>query len=384
MAETTNEEKGVEPGAKLETPGEVATTDAPQTGAKRLVRLLFWLLLLAVLASGAYFGWRYYQGWFGQLGDERPVVSQDRPEAGMQSQVVEALGQVRDSLAAAEGELSQLRRDQEKLTGRVAELAQELDLVRQQSSAAEAGIGRDVFEAREVEELLRLAAHRLWVSGSPQGVAPLLAQADRQLAALADPRLEPVRKSLAVAITELKLAPNPDVEGAYLRLSALQQGVVQLRAAPQPETAAPQPERGEVQADDLGFWQQLWVNAGAALRRFSAEHLRVRSLDVPPPVVLSAAEEARLHQHLRVLLSQAQLALLERRTEIYRAALLQSAALLEKHFAADPRTAAMIAELTALRSREIAPPLPDLRAAREQLHEFVSGRGAPGAGEAPQ
>ena len=128
----------------------------------------------------------------------------------------------------------------------------------------------------------------------------------------------------------------------------------------------------------------MLTNAWTALRRFSAEHLRIRSLDQPPPGLLTAAEEARLQQYLDLLLSQAQLALLERRPEIYRAALQRAEELLVKQFAADARTPAVAAELTELRAREIAPPLPDLRTARARLRDYLARRDSAAAGDTPQ
>jgi len=231
----------------------------------------------------------------------------------------------------------------------------------------------------EAEELLRLAAQRLWVSRSPVGVLPLLDRADRLLAELADPGLQPARAALTAEITALKLLDPPDIEGIYLRIGALQEALAMLRPVPQPEPVDSEPAVPGPGAAPEGFWKRLLANAGAAWRRFSAEHLRVRTLDEPPPALLSAAEEARLRQYLRLLLSQAQLALLDRQANIYRAALDQALQLLATQFGADPRSAAVSAELAGLRDREIAPRLPELGAAREHLRDYLLRRTAPRA-----
>src|SRR5690606_20723552 len=100
-----------------------------------------------------------------------------------------------------------------------------LDITRERVAAQGTGPDRGLLQVLEAEELLRLAAHRLWLSRSPQGVLALLNRADRLLADLADPGLEPVREALAADTTALKLAPQPDIEGIYLRIAALQQGI---------------------------------------------------------------------------------------------------------------------------------------------------------------
>ncbi len=346
----------------------------------RLLRVLLWLLVIAALAVGAWVGWRYYYQP-DQTGAEPPASArQQRVQPGGAAGVeVEMLGNLVHELQA---QLQEQRRGQSALGERLAALQRELASARERAAAPAMAPDRELLQVLEAEELLRLAAHRLWISRSPQGVMSLLSRADRLLAELAAPGLEPVREALAADITALKLAPQPDIEGIYLRIGALQQGIAQLRAAPQPEVSESEAPRAGTEAQ--GFWHQLLANAWTALRRFSAEHLRIRSLDQPPPALLTAAEEARLRQYLSLLLSQAQLALLERRPEIYRAALEQAEDLLVKQFAADARTPAVATELAELGAREIAPPLPDLRTARERLRDYLARRDSAAAGEVPQ
>lgn len=347
---------------------------------RRLLRMLLWLLVIAALAAGAWLGWQRYYG-SGQMagGPPQSASRQQAPPGGAAGVEVERLADLVQELQA---QLQEQHRAQGALGERLAALQRELEIAQERIAAQGTGPDRDLLQALEAEELLRLAAHRLWLSRSPQGVPDLLNRADRLLAELADPGLEPVREALAADITALKLAPQPDIEGIYLRITALQQGIAQLRAAPQPEVGEREAPRAEAEAQ--GFWRQLLANAWTALRRFSAEHLRVRSLDQPPPGLLTAAEEARLRQYLGVLLSQAQLALLERRPQIYGAALERAEQLLVKQFAADARTPAMAAELAELRAREIAPPLPDLRSARERLRDYLGRRDTVAAGAAPR
>lgn len=326
---------------------------------RRLRRAALVLLLVALAAAG-YWGWQQYRLLAPPKG---PVVAEDQRVGELGA----ALEQQADQLRKLGVQLERQAQLQTELQRRQDVLADALE--RAQRTFADG----DLLAALEAEELLRLAAQRLWANRSADQALPLLMRADELLARRADPGLAPVRAALATDITALRLVEAPDVEGIYLRLEALQDGVGALPLVPRPERAVDEAVAAPT-ATTAGFWARLWDNAVAAGRRFSAEHLRVRTLDQAPPGLLSAAAEGRLRQYLRLLLSQAQFALLEPQPGIYQAALDQAIELLEPHFGGDGRVAAMAAELTELRARNIAPQVPDLRVAREQLRGYVLRR----------
>jgi uroporphyrin-3 C-methyltransferase len=323
--------------------------------------------MLLALAAAGYWGWQQYRL---SVAVPAPLVAADPridelvAASARQAAEVRALAEQLERQAQVQAEL---RQRQDALAGA---------LERAQRTLSDG----DLLAALEAEELLRLAAQRLWVSRAADQALPLLVRADELLAQRADPGLEPVRAALAADLTALRLIETPDVEGIYLRLEALQDGMDTLPLVPRPERAEAEAVAAPA-ATAAGFWARLWDNAVAAARRFSAEHLRVRTLEQAPPGLLSAAAEGRLRQYLRLLLSQAQFALLERQPGIYRAALGKAIELLEAHFGSDERVAATAAALTELRARNIAPQLPDLRSAREQLRGYVLRRSASTAQE---
>lgn len=337
-----------------------ARESVPGRGARRLGRAVL-AVMVVVLAAVGYWAWLQY----------RLLTLPAGPVA--------ALEQRADELAAAIGgqtaQLRDLTEQLERQAGIQAEFQRRQDELAGALERAQRAVSDgDLLVALEAEELLRLAAQRLWISRSAEQALPLLTRADQLLAQRADPGLEPVRTALAADIVALRANEAPDAEGIYLRLEALQDGIGTLPLLPQPARAdAAIVAPAETAA---GFWARLWDNAVAAGRRFSAEHLQVRTLDQAPPGLLSAAAESRLRQYLRLLLSQAQLALLERQPGIYQAALGKATVLLEAHFGGDGRVAATATQLTELRARNIDPELPDLRAAREQLRTYVQRRTA--------
>lgn len=336
------------------------------------------LLVLAALATVGYLGWQEY----GQR-----IVS--RLTADSRMTPVTAPEPTTAAVAAMAGELGALRerldsqdREREQLLAALTALRAGLD--HETSERLAAAPDSDVLAVMEVEHLLRLASQRLWEARSAASALALLERADALLAPLNDPGLDPVRAALVADMTALKLAGSIDIEGLYLRLSALQTAIATLNPAPRSVLV---PAAGGVAADavpPVGFWSRLLSNAGAALRRFSAEHLRVRTLDVPPPALLSRAQEARLQQYLELLLSQAQLAVLERQELIYRDSLGRAVQLLDAHFGFDPRTPALRAELVGLQAEPVVLTLPDITASRERVREYLARAPQRGVGVAPR
>lgn len=345
---------------------ETGAASAPHAaGAARRSRRWLWWVLIAALAAGAYFGWHQYRSAGLAPRAEPPAPPESiRPAAAEEARLAAALRGVEDQLQAQDRIQAELRAELQAVQRKLDENAARL-------AAAE---DPDLVPVLEAQELLNLAAQRLWVSRSPAGVLPLLTRSDQLLAERADPGLSPVRAALATEITALKLVDPPDIEGIYLRLGAVQDTLATLRPVPRPEPAGSGPAAPDPGDSAAGFRQRLLANAAAAWRRFSADHLRVRTLDQPAPGLLSAAEEERLRQYLRLLLSQAQLALLDRQPQIYRAALEQTVQVLTAQFGADPRSAVLSTELAELRDRDIAPPLPELGAARGHLREYLQQR----------
>ena len=351
--------------AKREPPaaGTAATTDpgaTPPTGS-RAWRLGAGLFVVAALATAAYLGWRGYEQWT----ESEPATG--KPEAPQPETA--RLAAMSEDLHALHAQVAGETRQREQLQAAVAELKATLD--RETAARRMTMPDADTLAVMEVDHLLRLASLQIWEARSPAPALALLERADTLLAPLTDPAVEPVRAAVIADTAALRLAGTVDIEGLYLRLGALQTAIATLnptpRPAPAPDTA---PERTPA---PVGFWPRLLSNAGAALRRFSAEHLRVRTLDAPPPALLSRAGEARLRQYLELLLSQAQLAVLEREERIYRDALARAAQLLDVHFGFDARTPALRAEFAALQAQPVTLSLPDVSQSRERVRDYLAG-----------
>ncbi len=357
--------------------GTDARAAAPRAGS-RARKLGVRLLALAVLAVVGYLGWQAYGhrvvSGLTAGSPEQPAVAPGPATAPAASAA---------ALAALRERVDNQDREREQLRTALTALKTEFD---RETSARQAAVpDSDTLAVMEVEHLLRLASQRLWEARSAASALALLERADTLLAPLTDPGLEPVRAALVADMTALKLAGSVDVEGLYLRLSALQTAIATLNPAPRPVSMpAADGVAPDAASAPVGFWSRLLGNAGAALRRFSAEHLRVRTLDAPPPALLSRAAEARLRQYLELLLSQAQLAVLERQQVIYRESLGRAVQLLDAHFGFDPRVPALRAELVGLQTEPVAMPLPDITSSRERVREYLARDQQRRAGATPR
>lgn len=247
-----------------------------------------------------------------------------------------------------------------------------------QQVATLSGARRDALLATEAEHLARLAAQRLALMQDPQGAAALLGAADTTLREIHGADTHAARAALARDRALLQDAAAVDVEATWLRLAALPDRVDHI-ALP-PTTAKPAAPTVTPVADPgtLGGWDRF--------RHAVFSLVTIRRVDEPAAPIVTAGERELAAQNFRLLVEQAQLALLQRRAGIYREALAQAARWLDRIAAGDPVLRARVQqELAALRTLEIGRELPDLgdslattRAlASRLLPEQASAAGAP-------
>src|SRR5690625_6668936 len=113
--------------------------------------------------------------------------------------------------------------------------------------------------------------------------------------------------------------PAVDVDGLFLRLSALSEQAEALPLMPEPrwEPATEAPDADE------GWRERVELGLTAAWQRLS-RYIRIQRRDVPPEVLLEPATEQLVRFNLERMLGQARLALLQGRTEPYRQSLEQA------------------------------------------------------------
>ncbi|MDG2276328.1 MAG: uroporphyrinogen-III C-methyltransferase, partial [Pseudomonadales bacterium] len=188
----------------------------------------------------------------------------------------------------------------------------------------------------------------------------LLLAVDEIVAELDDFSLHVVRARLADEMIALKQVPSDSSQNIYLRLEALKSEIASLYPVlPEYQQAIGVPEAA------LTVWEQIAAATKDLVRvRTLTEGATVRPLIAPE-------EEAFLHQHLQLALSQAQLAALKRQQAVYELALTRVREYLVNYMDLRAREA-LLAELDALSLLALERTLPDISGS---LNELLSTMG---------
>lgn len=189
----------------------------------------------------------------------------------------------------------------------------------------------------------------------PAAIA-LLQAADKRLQATQDLTFYKLRQSLADNIIALQAVPSVDIEGLLTRLNALQKQVEQL-----PLFSVPKPEPGAPKSATLLTTEKEWRKALRESWEALQKVVIIRHREQPIGPLLPPDQETYLRQNLRLVLQQAQWAVLHNQANIYRISLQQATEWIQHYFANnEPSTQAMLKSLIELQKINIRPELPDL------------------------
>lgn len=213
------------------------------------------------------------------------------------------------------------------------------------------GARRDDWRLAEVEYLLRLASQRLQLQQDSKGALLMLNDANNILAEVDDPGLLNVRKQLSVEIRAVSEQGNLDYQGIFLRIEALKEPLAKV-LVPAQNFVSPVAENE--QKPDI--WQRL-LNL-----------VSVRRLDKPLQLALSEGEGIALQHNLRLMLEQAQWALLRREPQVYQSSLKNAHDWLSR-FAFQKQADALLEELNSLQSLNITSEVPDISSSLNLLRD---------------
>lgn len=277
---------------------------------------------------------------------------------GLQKALEEARILIREQQLQLQQQLSELQRVNDRL------VATSLQQQEQQTGVSLA------WRLAEVEGLLGLAQQHLVVTRDGSTAIALMQSADAILESLSDSTVFPVRSGIARDIAQIRGMPDVDVEGLYLRLSALADSVngLAVRDRLQDQLAG----GSEVTADESGW---LSTVASSVQQLFS---VRVRKLDGPLDPMLTPEQAFYLKTRVQLHLEEAQQAARLGDENVYRAALDQAADLLGRYFLDDQATANSISAVRELRGESVAVAVPaantGLIAARQLLAAYERGQ----------
>lgn len=224
----------------------------------------------------------------------------------------------------------------------------------------------------ESEYLLRLANQKLQLEGDTESALLLLTTVDRMLSQEDDPALFPVREALAADILAVRNMEPIDVAGLYVRLNNLMPTIdgLSLRSALVQSYTAQLPGQAG---------SQVTTDADAGLLERGLDIIGAifvwQRWDVAPEALLPAPQEATLKQNLRLMLEQAQLALLMSEETVYRDSLAKGSEWAARYFAIDAGAGRTLTdELRALSAERISEVRPDISGSLEALLPISENR----------
>ncbi|AOM03270.1 hypothetical protein BFX80_16610 [Cobetia marina] len=327
------------------------------------------ILLAIVVAVLAWFGWQRLNA----LPDAQGLDKQ------VSESVTQQVGQVESKVASLSGKLdknaSQVSDLDKRLSGESQQTEQALNKVLEELSKTQQTDARDWHYA-EAEYLLRLANQRLQLERDVNGADALLENADARIAEADNPALLPVRKAIQSELASLDSVPRVDRSGIYLALLAEQE---QLARLPLKQDVAEIAAKVENDAPPTGGWQQQLARFGNELKNL----VTVRRHDEALEALITPEQESYLRQNVRLVLEQAQLALLKEEPKLYQAAIDKAITLVNGYY--DTKTDGVqnaVAKLEDLKGKTIRPELPDISASLNTLRELIERRAQSGGGEA--
>lgn len=232
---------------------------------------------------------------------------------------------------------------------------------------------RESWLLAEAQYLLRLANQRLIMTGDTASAEALLRSADNILRELGDADLHDLRAAVAGDLAAVRAVPKLDIQGLYLRLDALIRQTDALVLFELPERAVE-----SVQVDSEDWKARLAQGYESAIAKLS-EYIVVSRRDVPVEALMDPQYEGLVRQNMRMLLEQAQVAMLSGNEVLFRQSLERAEGWVTQFFKSDEQSAlAMAEELRLIRDERVAVSLPDLNQSLTALDAVMRARLARG------
>ncbi|HKE45522.1 MAG TPA: uroporphyrinogen-III C-methyltransferase [Steroidobacteraceae bacterium] len=284
-----------------------------------------------------------------------------------QSQLIADNAQLRSELESQSRRLdANMTRLEElgNLAPRVSELADNVDQLRERTESAERSWAN--AEARYLLDVAnrRLTLERDWVSA-----LAALEAADERLQSLKDPSLNPIRRTLASEIQDLRNISQPDIPGIVSRLASAE------------ETAAFLPVLGAIQENyspdqPVAGSPPGLARAWQVIRASLVGMVSVRRIGEDAVELVSIEQQSVRREHLQLLLFASRLSALRGDQNGYQTNLDAARLWLEKMFdPTDARVMSLRQELAVLEKMPITPTLPDISKSLHQLQAHDERRG---------
>ena len=367
-------DKKAEVAAKADKPASATPAPAPAKGGSSFVG---WLALLLALVLAGAAGWSLQQGMDREKDLKRRINKLENKTGGQQAKLqgqLQSLEQdIRKQLKTGLDAANSASTNQ---SASLQQFSQQLNAQNKQIAAFSANDHESWLRA-EAQYLLRLANQRVVMARDTDSALALLDSADGILRQLDDVSLHDVRAAVAAEQAALRAVPKVDVEGIYLRLSALVEQADRLvifQMQEQEDQPEAKPEEGD--------WQVHLERGYEEAARKLSDYIVIRRRDVPMQALMDPQWEGLVRQNLRMLLEQAQVALLSGNQTLYVESLQRSQHWVAQFFDTDDAAAhAMSREIAQLEGQTIQVVMPNLTRSLQALDDAVSQRLQQGGAE---
>lgn len=374
----------------------VPTSPASSASARqqRPLWIAIVLLVLAVLALALFLGnlWQQRQALEQQVNQISESADQLSPSVNELSRAVDEIGQsVREIGSQRQTVDSQVTDRLDELETNLEQYASRQQALQRQLEQASRALRQTGKRTRsdwllaEAEYLMRLANQRLRMERDVDGALALLQNADQVLEETEDMGIYPVRQELAREIQALRAVESVDRVGLYLQLEAAIEQIEDLTIANLSTDTPPDQAAAIPNVDvDPGAERPL-QEAWQEFKQTLSEVVVVRRLDEPLQPLLSPRQGAYVNLNLRLMLEEAEMALLSADPVLYRRSLEKAREwLLEWYDESNSQVASLAQTLEDLAQRKISPQLPDISDSLNLLKDRISSRAENVAAGDPQ
>lgn len=346
---------------KAKPKAESATSDDAKSGRVGLLLALICLLLILGLA-----GFGHYR--FEQLTTKLTTESQT-----LKTAISAQGGQFDVQLVSISDDLNRAQQDRESQNILFEQLQSKLTDAIKQVEAGQKTSDSD-WRLAEVEYLLRLANQRILTEKRPEGALALLHTSDKIIRELDDVTLFNLREAIANEILSLEAVPKLDVEGTYLRLSALigQAGRLATLSVEQQRELPNMLKEITPDLIDETLRDEVQNSLSSAMSRLESLII-IQHHDDPIEPLLSPEKGTQLRQSVQLLLSQTQLAMLRQQQQIFNRSLEEAETLIARYFdnkSAD--TQAMLTAINELKPLQVATEMPDISGSLSILQAHIA------------
>lgn len=322
----------------------------------RWTKVLVILIIFTAVAAAGFLGWTEWQ----------KLVTADRGS-------VAAASFERFYQPVEQRYLQSEKRQSQRIEQLYSELSNmQLRLNAQSQRLAElAATTRSDWLLAEALYLIRLANQRLQIERNTKNPIALMENVDVILRQIEDPMLLPVRRALQSDIGDLRLTGEIDSVGLFLELNTLADNIDQLTALNM-MAESKVPEVIELTIEEPATAMEIVTDV---VEQFS-QLVRVTHRQQPIEPLLLNSEVRVIKQNLRLMLEQAQSAVMAEEPEVYHVSLDKAERWVTQHFQLDDDAQVILQRLTSIKGREIVQQLPQINGSLAAMETFVALRQA--------